>query len=446
MSFGDSSIASENLMKDIWLRIETLSKDTESTDLLSYALTLLTLRSVLERTNSTLWADIQGFTGEKQHERVHSLISTVLFSTQDYQIPEGMAISNRTYPPAVTTRLIAIISDPRIGQTNNSAVSFSDLYQFLLSCTASSKSHDFLGPPPSLYIQHLIAEILRPQQGSIFDPCVRSGQVLAALDDYQQRLHPTTERLSLFGQENDPGRWRQAQEQALIRNTKINLGSQPLDMFGPYVDVGNGPGGWWFSQETHPGLTFDFVASYPPTLFVDSNLEFVFADPRWEFGAGIPDPADFAWLQLAYHHLRPGGTAAVVLSRETLSSDDPDLNLVRTGLISEGVVRCIICLPHNENAIPTALWICIRPQVSSSISTVNSEREILLIDLSKETSSEIDPEKSANLSVQTISDLYHQWNMTHRPYILNDLKNILVSIASKRILDSKSILDPIFWL
>ncbi|AGG66210.1 HsdM family class I SAM-dependent methyltransferase [Corynebacterium callunae] len=452
MATNVPSTHDQQVLEEIWSLLEGLGYNTRLVDCVVEALTLLTLRAAVEKTHPRTWEDIRQNPPSQQAKTTRLLVSTVLSRAEQYRIPEGKVISRRTFPPTIISALIAIISDPRLGQGPLAVVSFARAYEFLLDRVADCTPPDFLGPPPPRWVRELITGMLRPHQGVVYDPCARSGQLLTALDDYQQTTD-TAERLVLCGQENDPVRWRQGHEQAVLRGTRIDLGSQPLDMFGSYLDDGNGPGGWWFRQEMHPGLECDFCVSYPPASFIDSGLEFVLTDPRWEFGPGMPDPADFAWLQLAYHHLRPGGTAAVMLSADTLFSDDWEMNRVRTNMISEGVVRCIIHLSSGNHPggshVPTALWVCSRPDndMSSTVQGHGRDQQILLVDLSQAVSGVSDSrDVGSDRVLQKIISFYYHWGLNNSLPVPLDLTELAISISADKILDGGGKLIPSYWI
>lgn len=216
-----------------------------------------------------------------------------------------------------------------------------------------------------------------------------------------------------------------------------------------------GPNGWWFRREIHPGLQCDFAVSYPPQAFIDYGLEYVTLDPRWEFGPVIPEPADFAWLQLAIHHLLPGGTAAVVLPTYVLSKNDLELAdaeiiRVRRNLISEGVVRCIIALPTDSGTgsnIPTALWICKRRTPRDYPSDVDPHaQEVLLIDLSSSNSlADGDAGLADARWRRRIADFYRQWDSDRPLPEDSELAQLSASVSIERILDSGGDLRPSRW-
>ncbi|AKK08308.1 N-6 DNA Methylase [Corynebacterium testudinoris] len=442
-----------HVVDELWKSIIDLGHSARSTNIPSTALTLLALRSIVERTQPPLWDELQSRESAEQYHLVRSLIRTHL----NRAYPNHLAISEdplpNDVPPPVVADVVSLISDSRIGEKPHASVTIADLYQFILEQTTQNTQPDFLGPPPPASVRRLIAELLRPRQGSVFDPCTRSGQLLFELDAYQQATAGINGRLDLYGQENDRVRWRQAQEQALVRNTTIDLGIGPLDdAFVPYLDDGNGPGGWWFLRELHPGLRCDFSISYPPANFMDSGLEYVMLDPRWEFGSAIPNPAYFAWLQIAIHHLRPGGVAAVVLSPESLSTVDEEQAFIRRSLVRSGALRCIIHLPSGPEIVnhhPTALWLCQRPHTDVALlkTAAPPNQQVLLVDLSGIAHPSAGVSDSFEKSLfQDTADFYQRWNLSECASPPPELAGISVILPICELLDERTILSPSFWL
>lgn len=444
------AIEGREILFALWRSLEELEKEREGSDLIDCALTLLALRAVLERTDPLAWKKLSHDRAVEQDSKIRSLKLAVLGAKTARKDKNN----NDWASPDLVAHLVSAVSDPRIGETPQSTISFVAAYQFLLEKSSQYLQPDFLGPPPPAYVCNLIAELLRPCQGSAYDPCARSGELLLELDGHQQAVGLHGERLRLYGQENNPKRWQQAHEQALIRGTNIDLGKGPLDdLFGNYLNDGLGLGGWWFRRELHPGLKCDFAVCYPPSSFIDYGLEYVLLDSRWEFGPGIPDPADFAWLQLALHHLVPGGTAAVVLSADTLSSDEPELARVRRNMVGEGIVRCIISLPsapQSNHASPTALWVCTQKGPESSVGSIDPfTQEVLLIDL--------DNGKLLNESAtgkfgedivlpQRVADLYHRWVENSSINPKNEVAATSMSVSIAELLGSGGNLAPAHWL
>ncbi|OLT18609.1 hypothetical protein BJF78_00265 [Pseudonocardia sp. CNS-139] len=73
------------------------------------------------------------------------------------------------------------------------------------------------------------------------------------------------------------------------------------------------------------------------------------ADPRWRFG--LPDPADpdLAWVQHCLAHLRPRGTAVVVVS--PVAAVRPSGRAVRAALVRAGVLSDVIALPTSLDGV-----------------------------------------------------------------------------------------------
>lgn len=84
---------------------------------------------------------------------------------------------------------------------------------------------------------------------------------------------------------------------------------------------------------------------------------------------------DYAWLLLAHQALRPGGRAAVVLTKASLGQRHSD---IQRYLVETGLVEAIVALPAGVFAhagIPTVVWLLRNPEPNTE-----APRPVLMID------------------------------------------------------------------
>jgi type I restriction enzyme M protein len=119
---------------------------------------------------------------------------------------------------------------------------------------------------------------------------------------------------------------------------------------------------------------FDVVLSNPPFgITLPENAE----RDAWPFEAPTKSAANFAWLQLAVHKLKPGGRASVLMPNGTLFTGGLSAE-IRRKMIDAGVVEGIIAFPAGlfaDTGIPVSLWLVRRPKSGEP-----SPAEIFFID------------------------------------------------------------------
>ncbi|GII22718.1 N-6 DNA methylase [Planosporangium mesophilum] len=114
-------------------------------------------------------------------------------------------------------------------------------------------------------------------------------------------------------------------------------------------------------------LTVDAVVSNPP--FGDTNWgqEELGYDPRWEYGTPPRTEPELAWVQHSLAHLRPGGTAVILMPPSAASRRAG--RRIRTELLRGGALRAVIALPARAAAphgVPLHLWVLRRPAPDAS--------------------------------------------------------------------------------
>ncbi|MGF6882338.1 SAM-dependent methyltransferase [Nocardia sp. GAS34] len=89
-------------------------------------------------------------------------------------------------------------------------------------------------------------------------------------------------------------------------------------------------------------LRVDAVLSNPPYGQRDWGVGELAFDTRWEYGLPPRLESELAWVQHAVAHLRPGGTAVLLLPPAVASR--PSGRKIRTNLVRSGVLRAVIGL------------------------------------------------------------------------------------------------------
>lgn len=177
----------------------------------------------------------------------------------------------------------------------------------------------------------------------VFDPACGDGTLLlAAADRFEDRVR-------LCGQEIDEG---------LTRSATLGLRGHPLA--GPYdVRLGDSLRGNRFTELLGKAAA---VVCEPPFDRPGWPAEELATDRRWEFGRPEPRDGELAWVQHCYAHLRPRGTAVVVVSPRACVS--PSGQAIRKLMIGKGALRAVIALPAEMSTVTgeACLWVLRRPR------------------------------------------------------------------------------------
>lgn len=144
-------------------------------------------------------------------------------------------------------------------------------------------------------------------------------------------------------------------------------------------------------------------ASYPKQKLLN--------DVRWKkYGVPREEPANYAWMSHAIHHLSTRGRAGIVMPRGTLTSSQGGDGAIRTAFLDDDVIECIIDLPGQlffNTQIPSCLWFFNKDK---SKWKNKRDRQVLFIDARKmgtaisRTQIEFSDEE-----IQRIGDTFRAW-------------------------------------
>ena len=93
-------------------------------------------------------------------------------------------------------------------------------------------------------IVNLIAELIEPYQGKIYDPCCGSGGMFVQSVKFVESHQGNTKNVSIYGQEAITTTMKLAKMNLAIRGISVNLGVRADDSFG---------------SDQHPNLKADFI-------------------------------------------------------------------------------------------------------------------------------------------------------------------------------------------
>ncbi|WP_321308188.1 class I SAM-dependent DNA methyltransferase [Marinifilum fragile] len=255
-------------------------------------------------------------------------------------------------------------------------------------------------------IVNLIAELIEPYQGIIYDPACGSGGMFVQSVKFIENHHGNKKEVSVYGQEYTNTTYKLAKMNLAIRGISANLGEKAADTFG---------------NDQHPDLKADFIMANPPFNQKDWRAENELTDdPRWA-GYDVPPKsnANYGWILNMASKLSDDGVAGFILANGALSGNGEEYK-IRKKLIENDLVEAIIILPQRmfyTTDISVTLWILNKNKSEHKVNKGeeirdyrNREKEILFMDLRQ--GGEPFEKKYIQFNPQHIADIantYHTW-------------------------------------
>ncbi len=197
-------------------------------------------------------------------------------------------------------------------------------------------------------IVHLIAELIEPYTGTVYDPCCGSGGMFVQSVKFVERHHGNRLKISVVGQESNSDTWRLAKMNLAIRGISHDLGDRAASTF---------------ADDRHKDRKVDFVMANPPFNLKKWRGENELADdPRFR-GYGLPPVANanYAWILHILSKLDvTNGIAGFLLANGALNTTDGAEFPIRKQLLESDKVEAIIVLPREmfySTDISVTLWI-----------------------------------------------------------------------------------------
>ena len=195
-------------------------------------------------------------------------------------------------------------------------------------------------------VVNLIAEMIEPYQGKIYDPCCGSGGMFVQSIKFIENHQGNKKDISIYGQEQTATTYKLAKMNLAIRGIASNLGDVPADTF---------------FKDQHPDLKADFIMANPPFNLKEWRASTELTDDaRWA-GDEVPPTgnANYAWILHMLAKLSANGVAGFVLANGSMSTNTSGEGLIRQKLIENDHVDCMIALPGQlfyTTQIPVCLW------------------------------------------------------------------------------------------
>lgn len=193
-------------------------------------------------------------------------------------------------------------------------------------------------------IVNLIAEMIEPYDGKIYDPCCGSGGMFVQSMKFVKAHHGNQKNISVYGQE--------------YTKTTYKLARMNLAIRGISADIRQGD---TFHNDQHKDLKADYIMANPPFNQSGWRKENELKeDARWA-GFEVPPTsnANYGWILNILSKLSTDGVAGFILSNGALSADGTEL-AIRRKLLEMGKVEAIVILPQKlfySTSISVTLWI-----------------------------------------------------------------------------------------
>ncbi len=284
------------------------------------------------------------------------------------------------------------------------------VYEYFLSkfAIAEGKGKGEFYTPKS--IVNLIAEMIEPYKGKIYDPSCGSGGMFVQSLKFIEKHQGNKKDISIYGQELTNTTFKLAKMNLAIRGISANLGNKAADTFG---------------DDQHKDLKADYIMANPPFNLKDWRAENELTDdPRWA-GYEVPPKsnANYAWILTMISKLSQNGVAGFILANGALSGGGEEYK-IRKQIIENDLVEAIVILPRAmfySTDISVTLWILNRNknertfEVNDGVKKYrNRKGEVLFMDLRQK--GEPFEKKFIQFGEDEITSIathYHNWQQTN---------------------------------
>ncbi len=286
-------------------------------------------------------------------------------------------------------------------------------------------------------IVNLIAEMIEPYKGKIYDPCCGSGGMFVQSIKFIENHHGNKKEISIYGQEYTNTTYKLAKMNLAIRGISANLGDIAANTF---------------ANDQHKDLKADFIMANPPFNQKDwREATELIDDSRWQ-GYDVPPKsnANYGWILNMVSKLSQNGVAGFLLANGALSGGGEEYK-IRKKLIENNSIEAIVILPQNmffTTNISVTLWIINNNKTKRYVKHPDEKRnyrnrteEILFMDLRQW--GEPFEKKYIQFSEQHMKDIaktYHDWQQKDFEY--KDVPEYCFSARKKDVIKKDYSLVP----
>ncbi|MBD3668549.1 MAG: type I restriction-modification system subunit M [Kangiella sp.] len=312
------------------------------------------------------------------------------------------------------------------------------VYEYFLSKFAANEGKgggEFYTPKS---VVSLIAEMIEPYKGKIYDPCCGSGGMFVQSIKFVNSHHGSQKDISIYGQEYTSTTYKLAKMNLAIRGIASNLGDVAADTF---------------FKDQHPDLKADFIMANPPFNQKQWRAPNELTDdPRWA-GYEVPpvNNANYAWIMHMISKLSENGTAGFVLANGSMSSNTSGEGEIRKKIIENDLVDCMIALPGQlfyTTQIPVCLWFLTKNKTEQHFKDArepfrNRQGETLFIDARNMGTmiSRVHKELTTD-DLAKIARTYHAWRGEKKDGKYKDEAGFCKSATLEEIAKNDYVLTP----
>ena len=303
--------------------------------------------------------------GAKRADAIFEAMDSI---EKDYESLNGVLPKSeyKNLDDEVLGQLIVQLNPEELKQVSGDV--FGRIYEYFLTKFADLKAHDggeFFTP---ISLVSLIANIIEPERGIVFDPACGSGGMFVQSARLLEQRHDNPQKLTFRGLEKNPTTIRLAKMNLAVHGLEGDIQQAITYYEDPFTLVGKA----------------DFVMANPP-FNVDEVDEKVEGDPRLPFGLpGVNknkkiSNGNYLWISYFYSYLNQRGKSGFVMSSQA-SSAGRDEAKVRQKLIKTGDVELMIAIRSNffyTRAVPCELWFLNRaksPQMREKILMIDARQ------------------------------------------------------------------------
>ena len=249
-------------------------------------------------------------------------------------------------------------------------------YEYFLQVYAASgtkETGEFYTPKSAV---KLIAELIEPYSGIVYDPCCGSGGMFVQSMKFVESHNGQKKNISILGQESNPATWQLARMNLASRGISCNLGTKAVSTF---------------EKDEHAHKKVNYVMANPPFNLKDwqtATQTGETPDARFtDFGMPTNSNANYAWILHILSKLDVNnGMAGFLLSNGALNATGVEYE-IRKQLLLKDRIDAIIVLPRDmfyTTDISVTLWILSmnkNAQVRNGQKLRDRRNEVLFVDL-----------------------------------------------------------------
>ena len=248
------------------------------------------------------------------------------------------------------------------------------VYEYFLQIYAASgtkEDGEFYTPAS---IVKLIAELIEPYDGVVYDPCCGSGGMFVQSMKFIDRHQGNRNKISIIGQESKPDTWKLCKMNLSIRGIAHDLGDTNASTF---------------TNDLFKNRKVNYIMANPPFNLKNwRNEDELIDDPRFSGYAMPPvSNANYAWILHMISKLDVNdGKAGFLLANGALNADSAEYE-IRKEILEKDYVEAIIVLPRDmfyTTDISVTLWILNmnkKSGINQGRKLRNRENSVLFMDL-----------------------------------------------------------------